>query len=145
MIQFLLTYGGYIIQYLAILFLILYYENKIKKIKKDNAIIKNKTDYCVKNCSYPLREFNIKTYFRGSEFETIEPKIEDYTRRVSEEVWHCYKDYLIESIYSSLWDKLVTDDRTAKDNSKDFEIRVSIPYLLPDRNNIEVKLFDGKD
>lgn len=134
-----IIYGGYVIQFVILVLIFFIYERKIKKLKKElnKKIVVGES---IKNCSLPIREFVFEKDFRGYLNSSIEERIKEFTDGATEDVWHCYKNYLEESIFSAVWDKLVTDDRTVEDNSVYFDIRLRIPYILPDRHNIEVKI-----
>lgn len=122
---------------LLIIIVIVAYENKIKKLKKE---LTNRNNNYVKKDDIPLREFHFTLDFRGHLQEPIEERIREFTKRAFENAWHCYKDYLRESIYCKVYDALVTDDRTCKDNMRDFDIEVKVRYILPDSNNVEIKI-----
>lgn len=126
---------------LLLIITIVAYENKIKKLQKELAkILANRDTKYVKKVEIPLRELHFKLDFRGYLQEPIEERIREFTIRASENVWHCYKDYLRESIYRKVYDALVTDDRTCEENSRDFDIEVAVNYILPDSNNVEIKI-----
>lgn len=130
-----------------LVFLLIYrYESKIKKLQKELVkTLAERTVNYVKKVDIPLRELRFKLDYRGHLKEPIEESISDFSKRASEYVWHCYKDYLRESIYCKVYDFLVTDARTRKDNfiegcqiMRDFNIEVMVRYILPDLNNVEI-------
>lgn len=125
-----------------LVFLLIYrYESRIGKLQKELVkILVNRTNNYVKKDNIPLREIHFTLDFRGHLQEPIEERIREFTKRAIENVWHCYKDYLRESIYCKVYDALVTEDRTCKDNMRDFDIEVTVCYILPDSNNVEIKI-----
>lgn len=140
-----------IIYFICVFSLMLHYQRKIKKLKKENRrIIEthkrlddfNKTLILDRTIKYKLHQMTISEYFYGNNFESIENRIEIFSREIALKSWRIYKDFLEREIYAALWDKLVTDDRTVEDNKKMMKVVLNFPYIQISAKDIAVRIFE---
>lgn len=140
-----------IIYVICVFALMLHYQRKIKKLKKENRrIIEthkrlddfNKTLILDRTIKYKLYQMTISEYFDGNNFGSIENRIEIFSREIALKSWRIYKDFLEREIYAALFDKLVTDDRTVEDNKKMMKVELNVPYIQISAKDIAVRIFE---
>lgn len=132
-----------IIYVICVFALMLHYQRKINKLKKENrhlSDVRKLVSDVQEKTKFSVGFTGMQTYYHGS-FGT-EPGIRRFAKEMTMEYWHIFKDNYERLIYGALWDKLVTDDRTINDNRKMIKVELKIPYIQMNEKSIEARIYE---
>lgn len=121
-------------------------QRKINDLKKENRRLKGARINYDRKSKFKLNQFTIMEYFEGYYIggfdKSIGSRIQRYSEKAALECSKIFEDFIKRVIYHSVWDKLVTDDRTEEDNRKLIKVELKIPFIEVNRDNIEVRLYE---
>lgn len=132
-----------IIYVICVLALMLHYGRKIKKLNKEirkNSDMRKFIGNVQEKTKFSVGFTGFQAYYDG--YCGTEPGIRRFSKEVTMNCWHIFKDNYERLIYGALWDKLITDDRTEVDNRKSIKVEIKIPYIQLNEKSIEAKIYE---
>lgn len=132
-----------IIYVICVFALMLHYQRKIKKLKKENrrlSDVRKLLSDVQEKTKFSVCFIGIQDYYDG--YSGTELGIRRFADETTMKCWSIFKDNYERLIYGALWDKLVTDDRTAKDNRKMIKVEIKIPYIQMNEKSIEARIYE---
>lgn len=132
-----------IIYVICVFALMLHYQRKINKLKKENrhlSDVRKLVSNVQEKTKFSVGFTGMQTYYDGS-FGT-DSGIRRFAKETAMEYSRIIKDEYERLIYGALWDKLVTDDRTEEDNRKCIKVELKIPYIQMNEKSIETRIYE---
>ena len=118
---------------------------ELDKLRKENSDLKRGRKIDIYN-DLRIRKFQIVNYhvneyvqhYDIGPYDTMEKLAVKLTRDLQESMTYAMR----ESIYTAIFDKVVTDDRTKEDNASVKEIKIVFPMIDFKSENIDVELVE---
>lgn len=132
-----------VIYFICIFALMLHYQQKINKLKKENrhlSDVRKLVGDVLEETKFSVRFTGMQAYYDGH--CGTEHGIRRFAHETAMEYSRIIKDEYERYIYGALWDKLVTDDRTKNDNWKIIKVELRIPYIQMNEKSIEARIYE---
>ena len=132
-----------IIYVICVFALMLHYQRKINKLKEKNRRLSDMRKLVgdvQEKTKFSVGFTGFQAYYDG--YCGTEQGIRRFAKETAMEYSRIIKDEYERLIYGTLWDKLVTDDRTEEDNRKCIKVELKIPYIQMNKKSIETRIYE---